>query len=444
MSGYQALITGIAGLKVQTNVLGTISDNLANVNTVGYKKSSNLFRSLLGNESPASFSPASSSASARSINNAQGLIFGTKSVSDLAVAGNGYFAVRAGDPSTGGLYYTRAGSFTPDANGDFKNTAGFFLQGWLLQDETLPAGLDTASVAGSTAIAALVPVNVLGLVLAANPTTTVSIQGNLTSSETDYAGVPAYDPTSSVANMADGVIPASFNRPISIVDSTGVAHDITIGFLKTSPLNWAVEVYADSAADIGAASAQIASGTITFNNDGSLGDVSASLTSALPISWALPAPATNSITIDWGTLDDTDGLVQFDSYYHSTVNQNGYLAGSISNIDITDEGYIVGNFANGVSRLLYKIPLANFAEQNQLESVTGNVFSETMDSGGVYFTQPGLNGLGKIYSSSLENSNVEVADQLTAMVIAQRSYQFNAKIITTSSDMLDVVTRLKT
>jgi flagellar hook protein FlgE len=443
MTGFQALIVGISGLQTQSNVIGIIADNLANVSTVGYKKSGALFQNLLGSESVSSYSPGGSTSLTRYLNNAQGIIVNTTSATDLAISGTGFFPVRQTTEANGAgdILYTRAGAFVPNADGDFINGAGFFLQGWLLQDEELSGGLAVDIVDSATGIAALQTVNVSTLTEVSIPTTLVSLKANLTASKPNYAGTPAYDATNILTNMSDGSVAPTFTRPLTVIDSLGAAHSLTVGFLKTGANAWAIEVYATDVSELGVASAQIASGTATFNGDGTLASVSGSITTPVAISWALPDPATNSITFDWGTagiigVGDAEGLSQLDAPFQSSAVQNGFAAGSLSTVSITDKGVVVGHYDNGLSRNLYQIPLAIFTEQNQLLTLSGNIFTETTRSGDVNFVQPGEGGFGTLFSSALESSNVDTASQLTDMIVAQRSYQFNTRIVSTADDML--------
>jgi flagellar hook protein FlgE len=451
MSALSSLFIGISGVQAQSNKIASIADNLANINTVGYKKSGVLFHNLLGNDSVRNYSAGGAGGFARHLNNGQGIITGTTSSTDIAISGKGYFPVRPTALATSGLLYTRAGSFTEDLNGDLYNGAGFYLQGWRLTNEALPAGLDADLVDSGAGSAALETVNVRNIADVDIPTTTVSFIGNLTASKPIYAGVPAYDPTDPLADMSNGIIPPTSTKPVSIITSLGDTKTLTAGFLKTGPNTWAVEIYADNAAELGTASAQVASGTLTFNGDGTLASVSGGLTAAIGVTWAPVAPSTdsgtNSITFNWGTAGAlgtglSDGLAQLDAPFRATANQNGFAAGSLRSISFTNDGFVVANYNNGTAQKVFKIPLAEFPEQDQLQGLSGNVFAETAASGDVSFTQPGDGGFGTIYESALESSNVDTAEELTEMIVAQRNFQFNTRIIDTADKMLETANQM--
>jgi len=447
MTAFQSLFVGVAGLFAQSNVLSVVSDNISNANTVGYKKTSALFQHLVASEGAATFSPGGVLAGSRHANRAQGGIFVTGSLTDVAISGNGFFAVRQNAPdATGDIAYTRSGSFLPDKNGDFINGAGFFLQGWLLEDEAVPAGLTGGNIPAGTGLGSLETINIGVLNDTSIATTLVNFHGNLQASQAIYAGSPAYDATNIAANMADGAVPVAFSSPITVVDSTGEEHTLTVGFLKITPDSWAVEIYAPTAAEIGSTSAQVANGILTFNGDGTLASVGAGLATA-SVTWTDPAGATNTITFDWGTAGPlgtglADGFSQIDAIFRGSVVQNGFPAGSLASINFTDDGFVVGNYNNGVSRRLYKIPLATFTEPNQLQSLTGNAFIPSLLSGTLFFSGPNEGASGKLVAGSLENSNVEMDQQMVDMLIAQRAYQANSKTIVTNDEMLDRLNRM--
>ncbi len=267
---------------------------------------------------------------------------------------------------------------------------------------------------------------------------------------------PAYDPTDSTKNMASGAIPAQFSRPIRVFDSLGTGHDLSVNFIKIGINTWAVEVFALPASDITTAlpDGQLVSGTIVFNGDGSLRSLSSLLTSDVSVSWTNGAEA-STIAFDWGTQGQpfgtpgavniglSDGLSQFDSAYRvNFVNQNGAPVGELSSVAIDENGFIIASYSNGETQRLFKIPLADFANPDQLLSTSGNVFAETSESGAVNLAEAGTSGVGEVVSSSLEQSNVELADQLTDMIVAQRAYQANTKMIQTSDQLLEELNRI--
>lgn len=277
-----------------------------------------------------------------------------------------------------------------------------------------------------------------------------SLNGASYTAQTTGALGPAYDPSDSAKNIAGGTITAQFSRPIRVYDSLGTGHDLSMSFIKTDTNTWAVEVYAANADEVTSSlpSGQVVTGEVTFNGDGSLQSVSSALANPVDITWTNGSVA-STITFNWGTagspfgtvgassIGKTDGLSQFDSAYRvNFVDQNGAPVGDLTSVSITEEGFVVASYSNGQTQNLFKIPLADFANPNQLQTASGNVFLQSAESGEVNLRQSGSSGVGKIASSSLEQSNVELADQLTDMIVAQRAYQANTKVISTTDQLL--------
>ncbi len=263
---------------------------------------------------------------------------------------------------------------------------------------------------------------------------------------------PQYDPTGTIGeNMASGDITAQFSRNVRIYDSLGTGHDIRFSFIKTATNTWAVEVHAIPATDISTSlpDGQIATGNIVFNGDGTLRSVSSGLTNPLNIAWVNGA-VSSSIALDLGTagqpfgttgatvIGQSDGLSQFDSDYNvNFANQNGAPVGQLESVSINDQGLVIASYSNGETQSLYQLPLASFANPDGLRSITGDVYAQTRESGEVNLREAGTNGTGTVVSAALEQSNVDLASELTDMIVAQRAYQANTKVIKTADDMLD-------
>lgn len=316
---------------------------------------------------------------------------------------------------------------------------------------------DAATSAGATGAAGLIVtphnnqgslVAELGLVTSLNGTSYSTAGPQQT---TDLG--PSYSPTDTTLNMASGNVVAQFSRPIRVYDAQGGGHDLNMAFLKTSPNTWAVEVYSVPADGVSSPlpDGLVAYGNVTFNGDGTLSNVDTTLSDAVNIAWT-NASAPSAITFNWGTagqafgtvgattFGEADGLSQFSAAYKvSFANQNGAPVGELTSVSITELGVIVASYSNGQTQALYKIPIAAFANPDQLTTSTGNVFAQSANSGEFNLQQAGTSGVGKIASSSLEASNVELSQELTDMIVAQRSYQANAKVISTSDNMLNVL-----
>jgi flagellar hook protein FlgE len=275
--------------------------------------------------------------------------------------------------------------------------------------------------------------------------------GLLTEFGLDTAALgPIYDALGVLGdNMASGIISANFTRNIRVFDSLGSGHDLRVSFVKAGNNKWLAEVYAANEDEIvtGSPNGLIASGEVLFNGDGTLRNISSELANPISIVWTNNAQS-SAITVDWGTaglpgLGDTDGVTQFAGPYNvQFTEQNGAPSGQLSSVQINKEGFVIANFTNGESRQVYRLPLASFPNANGLEASSGNVYSQSDASGEFSLNRVGDAAVGSVVSEALENSNVELADELTNIIIAQRAYQANTKVISTVDDLLDELNRL--
>lgn len=455
MTIFSSFNVGVNGINAQSNKIGVISDNISNTTTVGYKQSEATFQSLLNYDPSIGggagvYSPSGVQSKARTLVTSAGLLSTTISTTDLGIAGEGLFVVSPNPNNNTNLVYTRAGAFEQDLNGDFKNQAGYFLKGFRLDSEgNLPIGLSDP-VSSGAAIAALETINVARTTATPRATENVSVAANLRSSQIAFDPL-LYNATDETMNMASGTVAPHYSRPFNIVDSAGQTHAFTIGFLKTDINTWQVEVYANTLSELGGAptSRQVSAGQVTFNGDGTLATVDATLTGPVPVTWSNPDAVDSEILFDFGTagaifgtpgatvIGRADGLSQFDSAYEDRgIDQDGTSAGVLRSVSIDTEGYVSGEYDNGTTNRLFKIPLAQFINPNQLRRITGDVFAETVNSSSPTFTITNQSSLGEIRSSTLELSNVQLETQLTDLIIAQRAYQANTNTVTTTDNLL--------
>jgi flagellar hook protein FlgE len=271
---------------------------------------------------------------------------------------------------------------------------------------------------------------------------------------------PEYDAlnpsTSDGDNMASGLVTAHFSRTIRVYDSLGVGHDVELAFLKKGVNTWAVEMYAKTDTEVSTSfsDAIITYGEITFNGDGSLRDVSTQLSNPISVVWT-NGSVPSEITIDWGSQGQpfgtegateiglTDGLSQYSGDYSvNFVKQNGAAVGTLIGVNIDADGFVIASYSNGEAQRLFKVPIADFANVNGLKPITGNVYQATDGSGVLNLREAGENGVGTFQSGALESSNVELAEELTDMIVAQRAYQASSKVISTSDELLEELTRL--
>lgn len=431
MSLYAALYSGTSGLAANSSALGIISDNITNVNTVGYKAANAEFMTLVTESSTyGTYSPGGVQARARSLIGAQGLLQTSTSATDLAIDGNGFFVVRP-EMNSKEVYFTRAGSFRPDDRGYLQNTAGMYLMGWPLDSNGKYIDNGDVNV--------LSPINIAALTGTAEATTTAKIRANLLSSQE-----PHTDPYAA-GDMAAGTVEPHFSKTIKVYDSQGSAHNITMSFLKTANTNeWAVEIHGP-AAELEGGNPLVASGTITFNADGSLNMAASTpaLFQPVPFDWSNGA-ANSNITFNFGTDGQADGLTQFDSASTMISSSiDGAVFGNVTGVSVGKDGVVTALFDNGLTRAVYKLPVATFQNPEGLASVQGNSFARTDFSGNFELVSSGTGGAGQISPKTLEASTVDLAEEFTKLITTQRAYSASARIITTADEMLTELNQLK-
>ncbi len=436
MSIYTAMRAGVSGLSANSSALATIADNIANVNTVGYKRTSVDFSALVNAQnSNTTYNAGGVLPSTRTQISLQGSLEQSRSPTDLAISGEGFFIVGQSSSQLtdgAGVLFTRAGSFTVDAAGYMVNAQGLYLQGW-------PVNSNGTVVSSPTSLSAIEPINIAGVGGLAEPTETVAINANLQSSQT------AYDPLSQgvydVGDLATGTITAHFESSLEVFDSLGAARTIAMGFLKTGPNTWQVEAYSRPATNApGNAGGRLAEGTITFNTDGTVASVTGTIASAFNINWA----ASTGAAAQPLTLNLSSGLTQFANNYGVTsVVADGVPPGDLVGLVIEGDGNLTAQFSNGRSRALYQIPLATFTNPNGLQADAGSAFRTTLESGLYNINASNAGGAGRIQSGVLEGSNVDLAAEFTSLITTQRAYSASSRIITTADEMLEELLRIK-
>ncbi|HEY3304601.1 MAG TPA: flagellar hook protein FlgE [Candidatus Binatia bacterium] len=413
MSISSSLYTAESALSATDYWMSVIGNNIANMNTVGFKASQADFADLFAStEGWLQFGHGVQLAGTRRLE-LQGAIEGTGAPLDLAVAGQGFFILR---DSGGNLFYTRAGQFTLDADGTIVNAGGLALQG--------PGGNITLTG---------------GLTLPGRQTTALRLSVNLDADETTpTSAFPAGPDAPSSAWFAAGNYSTSF----SLYDSAGEQHDLNFVFRKTGTNTWEYRVLAkrseiDPGAPTSADLRQIGSGTLTFDSSGALTNSTGGIGA---VNWVGGAanPAING-----GNLSFT-GTTQFAAA--SAVNlltQNGFATGTLTRITIGADGAIVGEYSNGGTRPFGQITLANFANSAGLDAIGDSLLAVSADSGAAVTGIPGQGVLGAVLSGSLEMSNVDLPQEFVNMILTQRSFQINSRVITVADQMYSIAANLK-
>jgi flagellar hook protein FlgE len=410
--------TSVSGMAAQANRLGTVSDNIANSSTNGYKRASTEFSSLILSSGSSEYTPGGVQTKVRYAISEQGAFQYTTSVTDLAISGQGFFVV-AGPNGT--PYLTRAGSFVPDGQGNLVNAANFKLMGYSL------ANGPPAAVANG--FAGLEPVNLSALALQANPSTSGTLYVNLPS---DANVIPAGSLPS------DNVAGTQYTAKTSLVayGNLGEAVTLDVYYAKTNTDQWEVTVYnhADAAAGGGFPYASAALDTQTLDFD----PLNGKLLGSSPQSLSIAVPGGGTVTLD---ISKTSQLAA--GYTVRDAKVDGNAPSEVERVEIDRDGTLYAVYENGARQATYRIPLAGVASPDNLQPLAGNVYSPSLESGDVQIGFAGESGLGTVASGALEKSTVDIASELTTMIEAQNSYTANSKVFQTGAELMDVLINLK-
>ncbi len=469
MSLSSALFSGLSGLSTLGNSLTVIGDNIANVNTVGFKPNRVTFQDVMSQNVATAAGTAQvgrgTALADISTNFAQGSFESTDSSTDLAIGGEGFFVVR--DPNSAeNEFYTRAGDFRFDKDGYFTTSGGHIARGW----EVNTSGEAIGSV-GDIALSSFTSSPVAS--------TSVSLMTNLSS-----------ESSSNVADLelvwdgdnANSTFLAAANydhqSTVKIYDSLGQTHDITAYYdMDTVANTWEYIVCCAPSEDertLAAGNGQglLARGTMTFNSNGAITGMAMSnfngqnaiagasgwSAATLPDGYLTFAPSfvagtTMSVAFNPGLRYNTTTLAWEAAALSSTQyaqpsttvfqSADGYGSGGLETISVGIDGIITGNYSNGEVIPLFQVTLAKFQNQQGLYKCGGNLWRETRLSGDPVTGAPGTNGLGSIAANSLEQSNVDIASEFVKMITTQRGFQANSKIISVTDEMMAQLMSLK-
>lgn len=397
----------ISGLKAASGDLTVIANNVSNATTNGFKKSRAEFSDVFAvTDLGSSTSTPGSGVRLAAISQqfTQGNITFTDNNLDLAISGRGFFVVDDG----GAQVYTRAGSFGVDRNGFLSNSQGKQLIAF------------SADSSGNITGAAS-PIQINTAAIPPQPTTSMAVNLNLDAAEAQP--LIAFDPNN----------PASFNHSTStnIVDTLGNSHLASLYYLKTAvPNQWQAYTQVDGVTVAGPDNIQFSSnGILTVPAAGSL---------TIPAFTPTGGGGAINITLDYAST------TQFGSPFSvNALSQNGFATGRLSGLDIGPDGIIFARFTNGQSRIEGQLALADFANPQGLSPLSESSWGETFASGSVIIGAPGTSSLGLIQSGALEDSNVEISEELVNMIIAQRSFQANAEVISTTDAITQSIINLR-
>lgn len=409
MSLFSAMRSGVSGMSAQSSRMAAISDNISNSATIGYKRAAVDFSTLMTSSgSTTNYSAGGVRSNVHYQVLKDGTIQGTQSATDMAIEGRGFFVVADNAGNTGttsGYALTRAGSFLPDDQGFLRNSAGQYLQAWKLgPDGSLPA-VNRSSFDGLSAV------SIAGLAYGGSKTTQMNFSGNLPAQAT--AGT-------------------SFDTSTSLYDGVGNPLDVTMTWTKTAnPNEWTLTVTPPAGY-----TAALSTSTVTFDTTGAnAGLPSGALPQVTLTSPANPTPDTVAVSIG--------NLTQLNGDYVPQFMGDGARAGRVTTVDIDKAGTLWAVYDNGARQPLYQVPVADVVNPGGLVPQDGNTYTLGIDSGTMTLSNGNSGTAGSVAGYALEQSNVDIAEELVSLIETQRAYSSNATLVRTADEMVDETTRLK-
>ena len=433
MSISSSLNAGVAGLSANATRLATISDNIANSGTYGYKRASADFENFVINQArgAGTYSAGGVRAATTRLIDEHGALVATSNALDLAVSGRGMLpvttAVSLGAAGTQPLMMTTTGAFRADADGILRTAYGLVLLGW-------PANADgSIPVLPRDTIAGLQPVVINANQTAGDPTTSMNLGVNLPATATE-------------AGASGDVLPLS----VEYFGNLGTSDTLDITFTPTVPATGASNTWTMDVRDSAQAGALIGQYTLVFDNTRANGG---SLASVTTLSGGPYDPATGTlalnvaggpITMTIGRLGDPNGLTQLsDSFAPTSITKDGSPVGNLTTVEVDDNGYVTATYDTGFTRRIYQIPVVDVPNPNGLIALNNQTFQVSPDSGSFFLWNAGEGPTGAVVGYAREGSATDVAAELTALIQTQRAYSSNAKVIQTVDEMLQETTNIK-
>ncbi len=431
MTISSSLNAGVAGLAANANRLATISDNIANSSTYGYKRVEADFQSLVLSDSGRSYTAGGVQTVTQRLIDQSGSLVSTANPTDLAVRGRGMLPVtpasevRAGtsDPE---MLLATTGSFRVDEQGYLSTSTGMILMGWpaALDGSIPPFSRDTSD--------GLEPVQ-FSLNLIGDPTTSIDTRLNLPA--TDTAAGSSGDP---------------YNLSVEYFDNLGTSQSLSMTFTPTVAATGSSNEWTLVMTDSASGGAVVGEYVLTFDDSRTSGGTIASVTTVSggtydPASGDMVVAADGGpITVNIGAVGDTQGLSQLsDSFAPISINKDGSTVGNMTSVEVDETGNVFARFDSGVTKRIYQIPLVDLPNPNGLEALDQQTYRPSKESGAFFLWDSGEGPTGDIKSFSREESTTDVAAELTSMIQTQRAYSSNAKLIQTVDEMLQETTNIK-
>lgn len=409
----------LSGLNADSDALDVVGNNLANLNTTGYKDSTVSFYDLLQQSVAGGSTQIGGGVSAPQTERlfTQGSITATGGSYDAAINGNGFFIAQN---TSGNTLYTRAGNFQLDSNGDLVTSTGQFVQGWTAQN---------------------------GVVNTNGPIGNITLPSNAlqTPSATQNFALTLNLNAAGVVGQSSG----TFSTSVQVVDSLGETHDLTVTFTESAPGTWNYEVDvpgADLTSGTPGTPSSVATGTLTFDQNGNL--TSPTAPAQVPISITGLADGANDMTVNWNLASQNGLGTPLITQYAATSaisasQQDGVPASQVTQVSIANGGAITAQFSDGNQVVIGQLALASVSNPDSLIAVGQNNYEVGADTATPVVGVPGTGTLGSVEGGALEDSTVNIATEFTNLIVYQNSYEANSKVISTLDEMTQSLLNLK-
>ncbi|MDG1170344.1 MAG: flagellar hook-basal body complex protein [Sulfitobacter sp.] len=429
-----SLNAGVAGLQANATRLASISDNISNSSTFGYKRVETEFHSIVIASRGGTYSAGGVRAVTERLIDERGSLVSTNNATDLAVRGRGFLPVtRATEVEVGNgdstMMLTTTGSFRTDSEGYLRSNSGLVLMGWpALPDGTIPSfPRDTAD--------GLEPVQINVNQFSGEPTTRMTLGVNLPATETDS------DSDGSISELS-----------VEYYDNLGTSENINISFTPTVPATGSSNTWTMTLRDSVDPSTAIGEYTLTFADDRTAGGTLQSVTlvgtpggAYDPVTGTIIVDvAGGPIEIDIGQIGQSDGLTQLsDNFAPISISKDGSPVGNMTSVEVDPNGLVYAYFDTGITRVIYQVPLVDLPNPNGMVALDQQTYVPSVDSGSFFLWDASDGPTGDILGFALEESNTDVASELTSMIQTQRAYSSNAKVIQTVDEMLQETMNIK-
>ena len=423
---FGALDTAVSGLGAQSAAFGNISDNIANSQSNGFKRTDTSFADYLSTSNATTNDSGAVIARPEYQNETEGTISASSDPLALAIGGQGFFQVsqQTGSGASATLSskveYSRSGDFTLNNNGYLINGQQQVLDGWV------------ADPTGALDKSRQVPIKIDPSASSPVATGKITLAANLPA--TPAAGVP-------------------ITSQVDVYDAKGTLHTVALNFTKSATVQdgWTVSFNAPDALTPALGSADMQFGSATSPNTQTAGTIdnitAGSGTTVSPFTSGSPATigfsadfgsGPQAFTLDLGKFGAPAGLTQFagTAYAPESLSQDGVPPGNYTGVTTQSNGNVVVSYDNGVSKIVAKVPVIQFADANALQRQNGQGFTATIDSGAALAQDVSAGGGASLIAGSVEGSNVDIASEFTKLIVAQQAYAANSKVITTANDML--------